>query len=606
MPSLISEPTNNDTNAISETESIEHLALSPRGRGTTWSPPEIQLLKELEIRYANNKNINQAIAAHMPLKTAKQISSKRKSMRDTSARTLSTGSVADNVTVANDGVDFNTNPIPLSNSIQLVTGTSSTPTNHDTISGNSQELLNWRIKLLEYAKNVPLDNQTERDEGKLIMQNNICLLIENALNGAEDSTISQQLNTVFDKHLIPKLQANTTINGSTNKHSRKRNSSHRNRKRYIFARTQDMFDKCPRKLAELVINNSMEQIAPDIIRKPNNSDVESLYTKLWGTAGPNSIDFPPPANEHFSISTMLPPILEEEVLLRIKRNIKSKSAPGPDGIRKQDINKKWVSKCLTKLFNVMLALGIYPDAFKCNRTTLIPKQGKNPELASNWRPITIGSIISRLFSSLIEGRLRNCIPINIRQKGFTNENGCFANTFLLNGAIKLMKKRTGGTITQLDVSKAFDTIPHLAIYKALLYKGVPQFVASYIQSMYQDIYTTISIGNHSFSINIKRGVKQGDPLSPLLFNVVMDSLIEWLETQDSKLSIGELELGVLAFADDLILLNRDSASAEKALKLVSAYLQNLGMELSAPKCATFNIETSKDSWSIKDPLLHLG
>lgn len=81
--------------------------------------------------------------------------------------------------------------------------------------------------------------------------------------------------------------------------------------------------------------------------------------------------------------------------------------------------------------------------------------------------------------------MRNVIEQTHRQKGFTTENGCFANTRLLNAAIKEAKS-AGGVFTVLDISKAFDTVSHEGIRYALERKGISPSVAMYITKMYDN------------------------------------------------------------------------------------------------------------------------
>jgi len=101
------------------------------------------------------------------------------------------------------------------------------------------------------------------------------------------------------------------------------------------------------------------------------------------------------------------------------------------------------------------------------------------------------------------------------------------------------------------------------------------------------------------------GVKQGDPLSPFIFNAIIDPLLEELEEMKGYKIDESHCLSALAFADDLILLG---SSKEKALSLLhhtESYLMSLGMRIAAEKCASFEIRPTKDSWYIANPDLSL-
>jgi hypothetical protein len=234
---------------------------------------------------------------------------------------------------------------------------------------------------------------------------------------------------------------------------------------------------------------------------------------------------------------------------------------------------------------------------------LLLKEGKDPTKAENYRPVTIGSLISRLYWGIIDQKLRARITSSPRQKGFVSEAGCFNDVHILNEALKIAKRRKGMVAVQLDISKAFDTVPHAAIEDALSRKGVPRCITRIIRDSYKDVSTVVKQGTTEVPIILKRGVKQGDPLSPLIFNALLEPLIEELDKQDGFAINNECQVSVLAFADDIILLAPGVPEAKRLLQITEAYLGDLGMTISAAKCATFQIVPKKDAWYIADPSL---
>jgi hypothetical protein len=110
---------------------------------------------------------------------------------------------------------------------------------------------------------------------------------------------------------------------------------------------------------------------------------------------------------------------------------------------------------------------------------------------------------------------------------------------------------------QLDVSKAFDTVPHEAIGDALRRKGVPNYVVRMIKRSYEGVTTDIKHGTVAVPLELKRGVKQGDPLSLLLFNAILEPLLLRLKKQQGYKINDECSVSSLGFADDIILVARD-------------------------------------------------
>lgn len=86
---------------------------------------------------------------------------------------------------------------------------------------------------------------------------------------------------------------------------------------------------------------------------------------------------------------------------------------------------------------------------------------------------------------------------------------------------------------------------------------------------------------------VKRGIRQGDPLSPLLFNMVIDYVIERIESAGLGFSWFGIQTGVLAFADDLVLLTDNKDKMQRALDILVEELLLIGLNLSIEKCVTF-------------------
>lgn len=103
------------------------------------------------------------------------------------------------------------------------------------------------------------------------------------------------------------------------------------------------------------------------------------------------------------------------------------------------------------------------------------------------------------------------------------------------------------------------------------------------------IYTTAV--KQLFIVKIRRhilkGIKQGDPFSPIIFNLILDPVIGILDETTEGVRMRIKNISVLAFADDLVLLDKDGDIAEKQNSILSNYLKKLS--ISASKCSTFKI-----------------
>lgn len=280
------------------------------------------------------------------------------------------------------------------------------------------------------------------------------------------------------------------------------------------------------------------------------------------------------------------PLSVDEVDRRVKK-IDNNSSPGIDRINKNELLGKEKLKLLASLYNAILQFVVIPSAWKEHRTVLISKQERELNKAENWRPITIGSMVMRVFTGIISDQLQDKIQLAKEQKGLQGEESTASNCFLLHEGLK-RAKRCGGTFCFLYIRKAFDTVPHIGIVQALEKRGVPASLLRLIERLYSGNSTCME--GYDVSLKIQRGVKQGDPLSPLLFNVVLDELLCRLEDLTGRFGISEITMGEMAYADDLVLVYETPEAMQEALEVVDKFLASLEMSLSLHKCIAFQIK----------------
>src|SRR5262249_28241294 len=157
---------------------------------------------------------------------------------------------------------------------------------------------------------------------------------------------------------------------------------------------------------------------------------------------------------------------------QIKR-ISLDTAPGPDRILIKTLRQLKVAKTISSISNVMLRYSYVPSGFKKGKIILIDKEG-DVTSPSNWRPITIYSILRRIIEKALDAIIRSQVSINRNQRGFVSGiPGCHINARLVNACLTNAKRyKRNCTIAFLDVSKAFDKIGHLHVSRSLQSKGV--------------------------------------------------------------------------------------------------------------------------------------
>ncbi|NXM09834.1 PO21 protein, partial [Tyrannus savana] len=122
------------------------------------------------------------------------------------------------------------------------------------------------------------------------------------------------------------------------------------------------------------------------------------------------------------------------------------------------------------------------------------------------------------------------------------------------------------------------------ILMGLKQKGVDPHIVSLIQNMYEDIYTQIDTKTgKSDQIKMLVGVKQGDPMSPLLFNLAIDPLLCKLEECGKGFQQGRNTVTAMAFADDLVLLSGSWEGMETNIKILETFCELTGLRTQGEK-----------------------
>ena len=214
----------------------------------------------------------------------------------------------------------------------------------------------------------------------------------------------------------------------------------------------------------------------------------------------------------------------DELCSCIKRLKRGKS-PGIDGILPDMIKDggELVKQSLLWLFNCMLA-GHFPERLSVGLITAVYKSGDKSDM-SNYRGITVGSVIAKLFAMILEQRIASWAEDHAvkakGQAGFRKEYRTTDNIYILRSLIdKQRQTRLKGKAGKLfccfvDFRKAFDTVPRAVLWQVLEELGVTGRILDVIKSLYAlDSAAVRSLQGISAIFRCLIGVKQGCPLSP--------------------------------------------------------------------------------------------
>ena len=169
-------------------------------------------------------------------------------------------------------------------------------------------------------------------------------------------------------------------------------------------------------------------------------------------------------------------------------------------------------------------------------------------------------------------------------------DGCRDNMVLLDALLRSRYQQFKSTFAAtLDLARAFDSVERSEIMRAAEAAGIPPLLINYLKSLYASSTTTLSDTEWSLEpIKVTRGVKQGVPLCPVIFNLVIDQLLRSLP-QESGSTYNGKTVRAMAFVDDLVLLTDSPIGLQHLLDWTSTFLGTCGLLLNTSKCHTVSI-----------------
>jgi hypothetical protein len=301
----------------------------------------------------------------------------------------------------------------------------------------------------------------------------------------------------------------------------------------------------------------------------------------------------PPSTDN-RINEKGPEITKEEVIHAVKPQ-KDGKATGPDNINVEILkliadNESKSLDLITALFNKIYDTGKIPTDWLKSTFVALPKKS-NSSQCDDYRILSLMSHVLKTFLRIIHTRIyKKCeFQMSDTQFGFRNGLGTREALFALNVLTQRCRDMNVDVYACfIDYRKAFDCVNHQKMIEILRTTGVDEQDLRIISELYWHQTATIEI-EHTTSedIQIRRGVRQGCVLSPLLFNLYSESIFrEALDEVQGGIKINGISIDNIRYADDTVLIASNAQELQNIINAVVHHSEMFGLHLNVSKTKT--------------------
>ena len=339
--------------------------------------------------------------------------------------------------------------------------------------------------------------------------------------------------------------------------------------------------------------------------RPRHSANKIASSTTWHTYCRSLFALPPPrppppplpaphldqrAAQAAAATTLSDPFTPADILAALKRLRRNKAA-GVDGLRSEYITdaSATLAPALAAVFSSLLT-SPFPPALNCQLVHPIFKGKGDPLDPSNYRCLSVGPVLTKIYAMLLEARLAQwaefCGARAPSQAGFRPAHRTTDHIFTLHTLISQARAhRRPLYCCFVDFKKAFDSVPRELLWRRLREAGIDGTFLSALQSLYSCVTARASTPTgltDSFPCDL--GVKQGCPLSPLLFGLYIDRVAPLITAADPTApTLAGLAVALLLYADDLTLLSTTPAGLQSQLDALHSFCLSSQLDVNLAK-----------------------
>ena len=312
----------------------------------------------------------------------------------------------------------------------------------------------------------------------------------------------------------------------------------------------------------------------------------------------NDVDVPIISNDHKK-SCEIDISIEE--LKNSLFTMHKKKTPGSDGLTSEFYMKFWDSIKNTFFCSVKYSfeVGFLSTSQRQAIIKLIEKRDKDKRFISNWRPISLLNVDTKIISKCFAIRLVPILPsiISSDQTAYVKGRFIGESTRLISDILEISDtENISGYILTADLEKAFDSIDHTFLMSCLKKYGFGSKFLQWVNILLnKNESCVINGGTTTKYFKLERGARQGDPIAAYLFILVLEIFFIMIRNNDriKKIKVFDFSYLLTAYADDTTFFVADLNSVVEINNTFIIFSNFSGLKLNSSKCEICGIGAKK-------------
>ena len=295
----------------------------------------------------------------------------------------------------------------------------------------------------------------------------------------------------------------------------------------------------------------------------------------------------------------------DNVPVEFYKQVMSEESVGADGLQPDDLPRSALGRSLFKILTVVWESGHVPDSWQDGILVRIPKRDCDPVLVESYRGICLLQTAVKLLTAIVATNLSETLEkhgcLVREQGGFRSKQEAVAQSIAV-WEVLARRKAVGETtgLAFIDMKQAYDRVSHAGLFAKLRSMGVGGSMYKFIEGLYKSSRMRVRLpdGRLGTPLPLQRGLRQGDALSPVLFLIFINDMLDGLRGQVERgvgVSVPGMDepfIGAM-FADDVVIAARSPRGLRRALNLAKQWMHDNEMTINAKKCGLMCVTGSE-------------